>query len=170
MSPIVTKNILRFAALLFLQVLVIDHIQISSMVTPFIYILAIIMLPFNTPRWLLLFSAFVLGFLVDIFSGTMGLNMSATLTIAFVRPYVLNLISFGRDYEDEEAPNMKNLGVDWFVAYVSIMIVIHHSAIFFLEVFRLSELGTTFLRIIYSSLATFVLVFLWQFLFALRKG
>ena len=169
MSPIVTKNILRFVSLLFLQVLVIDHIQISSMVTPFIYILAIIMLPFNTPRWLLLFSAFILGFFVDIFSGTMGLNMSAILIAAFIRPYVLNLISFGRDYEDEEVPNLRNLGVDRFVAYISIMIVVHHSAIFLLEVFRLNELGTTFLRIIYSSLATFVLVFLWQLLFASRK-
>ena len=169
MSPIVTKNILRFVSLLFLQVLVIGHIQISSMVTPFIYILAIIMLPFNTPRWLLLFSAFVLGFFVDIFSGTMGLNMSAILIAAFIRPYVLNLISFGRDYEDEEVPNLRNLGVDRFVAYISIMIVVHHSAIFLLEIFRLNELGTTFLRIIYSSLATFVLVFLWQLLFASRK-
>ncbi|MCL2417268.1 MAG: rod shape-determining protein MreD [Bacteroidales bacterium] len=169
MKPIVTKNILRFVGLLFLQVLVIDHIQISSMITPFIYILAIIMLPFNTPRWLLLFSAFVLGFFLDVFSGTMGLNMSAVLIAAFVRPAVLNLVSPERDYEDDDVPNMKSLGILWFVVYVVAMIVIHHSAIFFLEVFRLNELGTTFLRIIYSSLATFVLVFLSQFLFTSRK-
>jgi rod shape-determining protein MreD len=169
MNNIVTKNILRFAFLLFLQVLVINHIQISSMVTPFIYILAILMLPFNTPKWLLLVSAFILGFFMDVFSGTMGLNMSATILVAFVRPTLLNSISFGRDFNNDDTPNMKNLGADWFISYALIMILIHHSAIFFLEVFRWNEIGTTLLRILYSSVATFVLVLISQLLFAFRK-
>jgi cell shape-determining protein MreD len=128
------------------------------------------MLPFNTPKWLLLVSAFVLGFLMDVFSGTMGLNMSATLLIAFIRPALLNMISFGRDFNnDDDTPNMKNLGVDWFISYALIMILIHHSTIFFLEVFRLNELGTTFLRILYSSSVTLILVLLSQLLFSFRK-
>ncbi|MDR1951310.1 MAG: rod shape-determining protein MreD [Bacteroidales bacterium] len=169
MNNIVTKNILRFAFFLFLQIFVINHIQISSMVTPFIYILAILMLPFNTPKWLLLISAFVLGFFMDIFSGTMGLNMSATLLIAFVRPTILNLISFGRDFSNDDSPSMKNLGVDWFISYALVIVFIHHSAMFLLEVFRWNELGTTFLRIIYSSATTLVLIVLSQLLFAFRK-
>jgi len=170
MNNILTKNILRFAFLLFLQVLVINHIQISSMVAPYIYILAILMLPFNTPKWVLLVSAFVLGFFMDAFSGTMGLNVSATVLIAFVRPALLNLISFGRDVNNDDSPNMKNLGVDWFISYALIMVLIHHSAIFFLEIFRLTELGTTLLRILYSSVATLILIVLSQLLFAFRKG
>jgi rod shape-determining protein MreD len=169
MNNIVTKNIVRFAFLLFLQVLVISHIQISSMVTPFIYILAILMLPFNTPKWLLLVSAFILGFFMDVFSGTMGLNMAATVLLAFVRPALLNSISFGRDFNNDDSPNMKNLGADWFISYALIMILIHHSAIFFLEVFRWNEIGTTLLRILYSSIATLVLVLLSQLLFTFRK-
>ena len=169
MNNAFTKNILRFAFLLFLQVLVINHIQISSMVAPLIYILAILMLPFNTPKWGLLVSAFVFGFLIDIFSGTIGLNMSATVFVAFIRPTLLNLISFGRDFNSEDSPNMKNLGADWFISYALIMILIHHSAVFFLEVFRLHELGTTLLRILYSSAATLVLVILSQLLFVFRK-
>jgi rod shape-determining protein MreD len=166
---IVTKSILHFAFLLLLQVLVINHIRISSMVTPYIYILAILMLPFNTPKWLLLMSAFVFGFFVDIFSDTMGLNMAATLLIAFVRPTLLNLISFGRSFDNDSSPNMKELGMDWFISYALIMILIHHSALFFLEVFRWSEFGSTLLRILYSSAATFVLIVLSQLLFTFRK-
>jgi len=169
MTNTVTKNILRFAFLLFLQVLVINHIQISSMVTPFIYILAILLLPFSTPKWLVLISAFVLGFFMDIFSGTIGLHMSACVLIAFVRPALLNLISFGRDFNNEDSPNMKNLGADWFISYALILILIHHSAVFFLELFRWNEIGTTLLRILYSSAATFVLIVLSQLLFAFRK-
>jgi len=170
MNNILTKNILRFAFLLFLQVLVVNHIQISSMVTPYIYVLAILMLPFNTPKWLLLISAFVLGFFMDVFSGTMGLNMSAAVLIAFARPTLLNLISFGRDFNSDDSPNMKNLGTDWFISYALIMILIHHSAISFLEIFRWNELGMTLLRILYSSVATLVLVVLSQLLFAFRKN
>jgi rod shape-determining protein MreD len=169
MNNTITKNIGRFALLLFLQILVINYIQISSMVMPFIYILAILMLPFNTPKWLLLISAFILGFFMDVFSETMGLNMAATVLIAFVRPTILNSISFGRDFNNDDSPSMKNLGVDWFISYALIMILIHHSAIFFLEVFRWNELGTTLLRILYSSVATLVLVLLSQLLFVFRK-
>ena len=164
------NNILRFAFLLLLQVLVINHIQISSMVTSYIYVLAILMLPFNTPRWLLLVSAFVLGFFMDVFSGTMGLNMAATVLIAFVRPTLLNMISLGRDFNSDDSPTMKVLGADWFISYALIMILIHHSAMFFLEVFRWSELGTTMLRILYSTTATFVLIVLSQIFFAFRKN
>jgi rod shape-determining protein MreD len=163
------KNCLRSVFLLLLQVLVIDHIHISSEVTSYIYILAILMLPFNTPRWMLLVWAFVFGFLVDIFSGTMGLHISATLLAAFVRPTLLNMISFGRDFDSDDAPNMKGLGVDWFISYVIIMILIHHSAVLFLEMFRWDELGPTILRILYSSAATFAMVVLGQFLFVSRK-
>jgi rod shape-determining protein MreD len=169
MNNVITKNILNFAFLLFLQVLVISHIQISSMIMPYIYVLAILMLPFNTPKWLLLVSAFVLGFFMDIFSGTMGLNMSATVLIAFVRPTLLNLISFGRDFNNDDTPNMKNLGADWFISYALVMILIHHSTLFFLEIFRWNEIGSTLLRILYSSAATLVLVVLSQLLFTFRK-
>jgi rod shape-determining protein MreD len=169
MSNNILKNILRFAFLLFLQVLVINNIQISSMVTPYIYVLAILMLPFNTPKWMLLISAFMLGFFMDIFSGTMGLNMAAAVLIAFIRPALLNMISFGRDFNNDDSPNMKNLGADWFISYALIMILIHHSAMFFLELFRWTELGTTLLRVVYSSAATLVLVILSQILFAFRK-
>ena len=169
MNNIIVKNILRFAFLLFLQVLVINHIQFSSMLTPYIYILAILMLPFNTPKWLLLISAFVFGFFMDIFSGTMGLNMSATVLIAFVRPTLLNLISFGRDFNNDDTPDMRNLGADWFISYALILILIHHSTMFLLEVFLWNEIGTILLRIFYSSVATLVLVILIQLLFSFRK-
>ncbi|MDR1951460.1 MAG: rod shape-determining protein MreD [Bacteroidales bacterium] len=166
---ILIKNLLRFAFLLLLQVLVINHIQISSMVTPYIYILAILMLPFNTPKWLLLVSAFVLGFFMDIFSGTMGLNMASTLLLAFIRPTLLNMISFGREFNSDDSPTMKELGADWFISYALVMILIHHSAMFFLEIFRWDEFGSTLLRILYSSAATFVMVMLSQIFFTFRK-
>jgi len=164
-----TKNFLRFAFLLLLQVLIIDHIHISSMMTPYIYILAVLLLPINVSKWTLLSSAFILGFVMDIFSGTMGLNIAATVLIAFVRPTLLGLTSFGQGFDSDYTPNMKELGADRFISYALVMVLIHHTALFFLEVFRWSEFGSTLLRIIYSSFATFLLIILSQLLFVPRK-
>jgi rod shape-determining protein MreD len=133
MNPIITRNAGRFVILLFLQVLVISHLQMSSLVTPFIYVLAILLLPINTPRWLLLVVAFVYGFFLDIFAGTMGLNMSAALVMAFIRPLLLEMITFGREFDETDAPSLRTLGLDWFLAYASVMIVIHHATFFLLE-------------------------------------
>ena len=170
MNPIITRNSIRFVVLFFLQVLVINHLQISSLVTPFIYVLAILLLPFNTPRWLLLVSAFVYGFFLDMFGGTPGLNMASALMIAFIRPLLLEKITFGREYDETDSPSIRTLGLDWFLAYASVMIVIHHATFFLLETFRFTELLTTFLRIFYSSVVTILMVVLWQFLFGFRRG
>jgi len=169
MNPIITRNAGRFVILLFLQVLVINHLQMSSLVTPFIYVLAILLLPINTSRWLLLVVAFVYGFFLDIFAGTMGLNMSAALVMAFIRPLLLEMITFGRELDETDSPSIRTLGLDWFLAYASVMIVIHHATLFFLETFRFTELATTMLRTFYSSVVTLLLVVLWQFLFAFRR-
>ena len=169
MNPIITRNSIRFVVLFFLQVLVINHLQISSLVTPFIYVLAILLLPFNTPRWLLLVVAFVYGFFLDMFGGTPGLNVAAALTMAFIRPLLLEMITFGREFDETDSPSLRTLGLDWFLAYASVMIVVHHATFFFLETFRFTELSTTFLRIFYSSVATVFLVVLWQFLFGFRR-
>ncbi|MCL2028334.1 MAG: hypothetical protein FWG79_07595, partial [Bacteroidales bacterium] len=82
---------------------------------------------------------------------------------------LLNLISFGRDFNNDDTPDMKNLGADWFISYALILILIHHSTMFLLEVFRWNEIGTILLRIFYSSVATLVLVILSQLLFSFRK-
>ncbi|MDR2906616.1 MAG: rod shape-determining protein MreD [Bacteroidales bacterium] len=169
-NTVLIRNILRFAFLLLLQVLVLDHIHIANEVTPYIYILAILLIPFGTPKWLLLIVAFVLGFLMDVFLGTMGLHMAATVLTAFVRPMLLSMVSLGRDFDRADSPSIKELGWDWFIWYAIILIVIHHAAIFMLEIFRFDEFGTTLLRILYSSFATFVLVMLSQFLFFSRKN
>ena len=83
-------NFLRFIGLLFLQVLVIDNIRLGYYIHPHIYVLFVLLLPFNIPNWQLLISGFLMGFAVDLFNGTPGLNAAATVCMAFIRPMVIN--------------------------------------------------------------------------------
>jgi hypothetical protein len=53
----VITNIFRFILLVFLQFFVLNHIQFSGFVNPYLYVLFVLWLPFETPAWLLLLSS-----------------------------------------------------------------------------------------------------------------
>jgi len=162
---ILYRNIIRFLILIFLQIFIFNNITVSSLgVIPFVYIIIIILLPFETPNWLLIIVAFFLGLFVDIFSDTMGLNASATVLIAFVRPWVLNSLSPRDGYETLTFPRVYYQGLTWFLKYASILIVIHQIVYYFLEAFGFSNLGFTFMKIIFGSFITIFIITLSQYI------
>jgi rod shape-determining protein MreD len=127
----------------------------------------ILLLPVETPTWLLLILSFFTGFIIDIVSGTLGMHTSATVLAGFVRPYVLRIISPRDGYEPGVDPSMMIYGFRWFLIYASIIVFIHHLALFYLEVFRLTEFFRTFLRVILSSVFSISFIALLEYM---RKG
>jgi hypothetical protein len=126
-------------------------------------------LPFDTPGWILLLSAFFLGFGVDVFpqgiagnGSTLGTHTAATLLIAFLRPTILRWINPRNDYEPGTFPDTKNYGILWFLAYAVIMIGIHHFMLFFLEDLSLRDFLRTILRVLMSGFFTLVIILLWE--------
>jgi rod shape-determining protein MreD len=150
--------------LVLFQVLVLNNIQFSGFVNPFMYILFILLLPFETPRWLLLLSGFLLGLSVDIFSNTLGLHASASVFMAFMRPYVLRIISPRDGYESGTFPRVFYYGLTWFLKYAVILVVMHHLFLFYFEVFRLSEFFRTLLRVILSTSFSTIIIVLSQYI------
>ena len=68
-----SANIIRFVVLVLIQVVVLNNVQLSGYINPFLYVLFIVLLPLEVPRWLSLLLAFVLGLAVDIFTDTVGM-------------------------------------------------------------------------------------------------
>lgn len=169
MSSLYFKNIGRFIFLVLFQVLILNHINLSGFINPYFYVYFILLLPFVTPKWLLLVSAFLMGIAIDFFSNTIGINAAASVMMAFARPFVIKAISTGTEYEVGERPSLKNQDMKWFIYYCVILIVIHHFVLFYLEIFRFREFLTTFLRVILSSAFTFLLVMLSEYLFYQRQ-
>ena len=165
----IVKNILRFFCLVLLQVLIVKNIELGRFINPFLYVLFLLMLPFNTPNWLMLIVSFLLGLTVDMFYDTMGMHAAASVFMAYCRPAVLKLFSPRDGYEFGTKPTIQYLGVPWFLSYASILILLHHTVLFFIEVFRFSEFFSTFGRIILSSLFTILLVVTSQFFFYRKK-
>jgi hypothetical protein len=159
------KNIIRFVLLAGLQVLILNHIHFGGYIYPVVYVYFILLLPFETPGWVLLLSSFAIGLSVDFFSNSLGLNAAASVLMAFCRPGIIKLLESKREYEKGIQPGIKDLGFQWFFFYALILVVVHHSALFFLEVFSFSEIRQTLNRIGMSSAATLVLIFVGQFLF-----
>ena len=164
MINLLGRNIGRFIVLVLFQVLVLNNIQFSGYVNPFMYVLFILLLPFETPRWLLLFSGFLLGLSVDIFSNTLGLHASASVFMAFMRPYILTIMAPRDGYETGTYPRIFYYGLTWFLNYTIILVLMHHVFLFYFEVFRFAEFFRTLLRVIFSSAFSIAIIVLSQYI------
>ena len=158
------KYSLIFVVSVLLQVLIFNNVLILRTISPFFYILFIILLPIDTPRALLLFLSFLLGLTVDIFTNTPGVHASACLLTGFLRPGVLQLISSRETLESVAAPRVGNMGFQWFIGYTTFLVLIHHLFLFFIEAFTFEGFHITLLKVILSSVLSVVLIVLSQFI------
>lgn len=158
------KYLLIFAVSVLLQVLIFNNFLIASTIAPFVYILFIVLLPFDTPRSLLLFLSLALGFTVDIFTNTPGVHASACLLIGFLRPGILDLLTTRETLESVPSPRVKTMGFNWFATYVTFLVLIHHFFLFFIEAFTFQGFLITLLRVVLSSVISIILILLSQFL------
>lgn len=159
----ILRFVLIFIVLILLQVLVFNNIQFSGYVNPYIYIMFILLLPVEIPAWLLLLFSFTTGIIVDLFSGSPGMHASATVLAGFVRPYVLRIISPRDGYESRSEPSMMNYGFRWFLIYTVLIVFVHHTALFYLEVFRFADFFRTMLRVLLSTIFTVTFIVLIEF-------
>lgn len=127
------------------------------------------MLPFRTPNWLLLVFSFAMGICIDMFSDTIGMHAAACVLAAFVRPFTINYVYTKEDYEYVTQPSVKDMGLYPFLTYASIIIFIHHFALFYIEAFRFSGFFSTLLKVILSSLFTIILIIITQYIFVREK-
>jgi rod shape-determining protein MreD len=165
---ILARNILRFVVVILFQVLVMDNVMINGYMIPYIYLLFILLLPFETPRWVQLLSGFALGLAMDLFTGTPGMHTAATVLVAFVRPYLLGLLASRDGYEPDTFPRIHYYGLIWFLKYTVLIVLIHHLALFYLEVFQLKFFFSTLLRVILSTILSTSTIVLSQY-FVFRK-
>jgi len=165
---ILARNILRFVVVVLFQVLVMDHVLINGYMIPYVYLLFILLMPFETPRWLQLLAGFGLGLTIDLFSNTLGMHTAATVLAAFARSYMLGLLAPRDGYEPDSFPRIHYYGFSWFLKYTLVIVFIHHFALFYLEVFQLKEFLSTFLRVILSTILSTSTIVLSQY-FVFRK-
>jgi cell shape-determining protein MreD len=146
-------------------VLIVQNIRLGSYIILLPYILFVLLLPFETPKLVVLFASFFIGLTIDMFYDTAGMHAAACTMIGFARYYVLKLLSPREGYDPGLIPTVDSMGPVWFLTYAGLMIFIHHLFFFYLEIFRFDEFFRTLLRVILSTIGTFVFIYVVQFLF-----
>ena len=157
----IVSFVLMFVLYLAVQVFFVQQISLFGYAFCFIYIACILLLPFETSPVTLLLLAFFAGFMVDVFSDTLGIHAAATTLMAFCRPTVFRLLTPQRGYEERMNISLKSMELQWMVSYLGIMAFIHHLAVFMLE----SSNWSLFLYVLGKTLAStlftvFVLILL----------
>ena len=163
MIQLLGKYISMFIVLVLIQVLFLNQVQFSGYINPYIYILFVLLLPLSSPRYIVLISAFFIGLVIDVFSNSLGIHSASTVFIAYVRPVVVGLIS-NREEDRSEYPGLHQNKFFWFLYYTSIIVILHHSVLFYLEVFTLSDFFGTLYRVFLSSVFSIFIIVLSQYL------
>jgi hypothetical protein len=109
--------------------------------------------------------AFTIGFTVDIFYDSLGINAAASVFIGYLRPYWLNMVTPRGGYEEIVIPNLKTLDFGWFFTYSLPLIFIHHLILFFLEAGGFHLFFFTLAKVFFSTILTFFVIVLTQYLF-----
>lgn len=129
--------------LLTLQVFVLNQIHPGGWGAPLLCPLAVIILPLGTSRAVALLWGFALGFVTDIFAGTIGIGSAAMTFIALLQPPLLQL-TVPRDSEEEFSPSFVTMGRWNYLRFMALLFLLHHIIYFALEgfsYFRLTDIA-----------------------------
>jgi len=165
----ITGNFLRFINLTLVQVIVLNNVHLHGLFNPYIYPLFILLLPIETPAWLVLVLGFFSGWVIDLYAHTGGVHASASVLTAFLRPLMLRLLKPAAGYQPEDRPTVSSMGFLWFFTYCSILIFIHHLWLFIIETFSFTQFIFVIEKIVISSLVSIAIIIILQYLFYRRR-
>ena len=152
-----TKQIGRYLLIMVLQVLLFDQLQLWGACHPYIYVLCLLMMPITLPHSAdMLIGAFA-GFIMDIFCNSLGVHMAACILIMFIRPYLLSAVVNAKDRLNEQI-SLHALGMEAFVKYVVILVILHHLTVFTIAAWSWSHFGFVLVETAVSSLISILCI------------
>lgn len=165
------KYIIRFALFILVQVFVLDRIHLHQMVTPYIYFLFLIWLPFNMGRTQQMLIAFLLGFTLDSFHHQPGFHSAACVLIAYVRPFLINILipQEGADTNYNEPSFTSMGGILPYMVFISVITFIHHAWLFFLEAWQFGNIWYFLVKTLLSTVLSLLLIIITEMLFVRKQ-
>ena len=165
------KNIIRFALFILIQIFVLDKIHLHQMATPYLYFLFILWLPFRMGRTQQMLIAFVLGFAMDSFRHHPGFHTAACVLIAYVRPFLINLLipQEGADNNYQE-PSFKSMGgILPYLIFTGVLTFIHHGWLFLLEAWQFGNIWYFLVKTLLSTVLSMFLIVITEMLFTRQQ-
>lgn len=136
---VIVSNSIRFVLLVLVQVLILNNLEIGFGIYPMLDPLFILLLPIEMTTVTLMFISFFFGLTIDAFSNTFGLHASSAVVFAFFRPLIFKLFAPRDGYEMNEMNALNLLSIRWFIVSFIVLLYIHHTWFFIIEVFKWNE-------------------------------
>ena len=159
-------SIFQFILLLFLQVFLLNNINLLGFINPNLYLLFFIVYRFNSNPTLLIFLGFLMGLLLDLLTQGSGAHTIATLTIAFLRPTIIRA-NFGINY-DIPMGMIEGTTQNQRFLYILMIILIHHLLLYIIIYFSFDSVLIILKNTLFTSFFTFIMVYISLGLF--KKG
>jgi hypothetical protein len=165
------KNIIRFILFILVQAYILDKVPpLHEYVKPILYFLFILWLPFSINRSLLMIIGFVFGLCMDYFTGTPGLHAIPCIFIAYLRPFLLNILLPQETTElSYSEPSPKSLGAAPYSIYVLILTFMHHACLVLVEWLQFGNFMFFIGKVAASTAVSLLLIFVTEMLFT-REG
>jgi rod shape-determining protein MreD len=135
-----------------------NNINFFGFINPNLYLLFILVYRLDGNPTLLIILGFVMGLLLDLLTQGSGGHTIATLTIAFIRPFIIRF-SFGVNY-DVPMGMIKGSLLNQRLLYLSLMVVIHHLVLYSVVYFSFENIITILKNTLFTSFFTFILVYI----------
>ena len=149
------RRLMTLVLLAALQVFFFNRIVLFGYVTPLFYIWMIVRFDSSMSRSGILLWAFFLGLVIDVFSGTPGLNAASATLLAMFQPGLLKLF-VAMDRHDVLVPGSDSMGGRPFAGYLLLMAAIHHTVYFILRSSPLGDWTVLVLKVVFSVVLTFI--------------
>lgn len=161
------KNIIRFVFFILIQAFVLDKVPpLHQYVQPVLYFLFILWLPFNINRGWQLIIAFLFGLCMDYFTGTPGFHVIPCVLIAYLRPFLLNILlpQDSEEYSYHE-PSIRSMGGMPYSVYVLLLTFIHNACMVLIEWLQFGDFLFFIGKVAATTAVSLVLIFVTELLF-----
>lgn len=164
------RYIIRFVLLILAQVFVLNQIPpLHQYITPLLYYIFILWLPFNIGRTQLLIVSFITGLALDFFTKTPGMHAAACVLVGYIRPFIINFIvpQQGVEFNYRE-PSATSLGNIQYMIYVVVLTLFHHVMLFSIQAFQFGNMVYLLFKTLGASLISLLLILVVEIIF-MRK-
>lgn len=161
------KNIARFLLFILIQVYVLNKIpHLHRFITPYLYYLFILWLPFSISRQWLLVTGFLTGLVLDYFTMTPGLHAAACTLVAYVRPFIINILT-PKDSSEFNYREPSPLAMQWtpYAVYVFVLTLLHHGYLVLLEWLSFGSFLDFLIKVVATTGISLLLIFTVELLF-----
>ena len=159
MSKTIANALILLLVLVPAQAVIFNNLALFGVALPLVFIYVLISLPVTIGTNWAMTIGFFSGLAVDIFSDTPGLNALACTVLAFCRRPLLHLYL---PLDDELGPaplGLRSLGTEVYLKYMLTAVAFYCTLVFTIEAFELFNLRLWLMRIVCSTVYTFVFLY-----------